>query len=84
MIFIYLYSLYIVLQSSLSKLPTVAVIVFLIHMGLFYDTAQIPIKVVKTTKTQFIVRQCVGVPTLIMFHNLCNLQIGLECRHNTD
>ena len=28
-------------------------------MGLFYETAQILIKIVKTTKTQFIVLQCV-------------------------
>ena len=49
MISIYFHSLDMVLQSSWSKLPAGAVIVFLIQMGLFYETAQIPIKVIKTT-----------------------------------
>ena len=49
MISIYFHSLDMVLQSSGSKLPAGAGIVFQIQMGLFYETAQIPIKVIKTT-----------------------------------
>ena len=79
MIYIYFYSLDIVLQSSWSKSPTVAFIVFQIQMGLLYEKAQIPIKVVKTTKTQFTVRQCVGVPTLMIISYIVQFtdQIGM-------
>ena len=48
-------------------------------MELFYETAQILIKLVKTTKTQVIVSQCVGVSTCILIS--CNSTVYRWCRN---
>ena len=49
-------------------------------MGLFYETSQIPIKAVKTINTQFIVRQCVGVPAITNISLIVQFtdRIGME------